>query len=202
MPTSIQAVIVIVIFLMPGFVASRVISYTYPSSEPSDARLILTAITLSCFNYAILSWLLVLSWRKLWYQNTAFLVFLVLLTLLISPVLIGLGLVKLAATNWLRRFRHTFGIPHPDPKAWDHFFRRGMPCWVVATLRSGRVIGGLYGSNSFASSYPSAEDLYLEQLCNMTPEGMMAGLTALTVGGIIRMENVELLELFEYEPEG
>jgi hypothetical protein len=202
MPTSIQAVIVIVIFLMPGFVASRVISYTYPSSEPSDARLILTAITLSCFNYAILSWLLVLSWRKLWYQNTAFLVFLVLLTLLISPVLIGLGLVKLAATNWLRSFRHTFRIPHPDPKAWDHFFRRGMPCWVVATLRSGRVIGGLYGSNSFASSYPSAEDLYLEQLCNMTPEGMMAGLTALTVGGIIRMENVELLELFEYEPEG
>jgi hypothetical protein len=202
MPTSIQAVIVIVIFLMPGFVASRVISYTYPSSEPTDARLILTAITLSCFNYAILSWLLVLSWRKLWYQNTAFLVFLVLLTLLISPVLIGLGLVKLAATNWLRSFRHTFRIPHPDPKAWDHFFRRGMPCWVVATLRSGRVIGGLYGSNSFASSYPSAEDLYLEQLCNMTPEGMMAGLTALTVGGIIRMENVELLELFEYEPEG
>ena len=72
---------------------------------------------------------------------------------------------------------------------------------MVATLSSGRVIGGLYGSNSFASSYPSAEDLYLEQLCNMTPDGRMTDLTALTVGGIIRMENVELLEFFEYEPE-
>jgi hypothetical protein len=201
MPTSIQAVLVVVIFLMPGFVASRVLSYTYPSSEPTDARLILTAITLSCFNYALLSWLFVLSWKKLWYQNTTFLVFLVLLTLLISPVLSSLGLLKLVRSRWVRTFRQTFGIPHPDPKAWDYFFRRGIPCWVVATLRSGRVIGGLYGSNSFASSYPSAEDLYLEQLCNMTPEGGMAGLAALTVGGIIRMENVELLEFFEYQPE-
>jgi hypothetical protein len=35
----------------------------------------------------------------------------------------------------------------------------------------------------------------------MTPEGTIAGLSDLSVGGIIRMENVELLEMFEYKPE-
>lgn len=202
MPTSIQAVMVVIVFLIPGFVASRVLSYAYPTSEPSDARLILTAIMHSCINYALLSWVFILSWKKLWYLNTAFLVFLALVTLFVSPVLTTLGLLKLLEKNWIRRLRQTFGLPHPVPKAWDYFFRRGIPCWVIATLKSGRVIGGLYGSNSFASSYPSTEDVYLEQLCNMTPEGTMAGITALTVGGIIRMEDVELLEFFEYGREG
>ncbi|MGA2302149.1 MAG: DUF6338 family protein [Candidatus Acidiferrum sp.] len=202
MPTSIQAVIVIVVFLMPGFIASRVLSYTYPRSEPTEARLVLTAITLSCFNYAILSWFLILSWKRLWYQHTAFLAFLVFLSVFISPVLSTLGLVKLAETNWIRRFRQTFGLPHPVPKAWDYFFRKGIPCWVLATLKGGQLVGGLYGENSFASSFPSEEDLYLERLCNLTPEGRMNGFADFSVGGIIRMENVELLELFEYEPEG
>ena len=57
MPTSINAVIVIVLFLMPGFVARSVLSSIYPTSEPSETRLILTAIALSCGNYAIWSWL-------------------------------------------------------------------------------------------------------------------------------------------------
>jgi hypothetical protein len=199
MPSSIQTVFVIVVFLMPGFVASRVLSYTYPGPRQTDAGLVLTAITLSCINYAILSWLLILSWRMLWYRNTAWLAFLAILTLFVSPVLGSLGLVKLADVEWARGFRHIFGLPHPVPKAWDYFFRSGKACWVVVTLKGGRMVGGLYGSNSFASSFPSPEDLYLERLCNMTPDGQMDGLANLTDGGIIRMENVELVELFEYE---
>lgn len=200
MPTSINALLIIVCFIMPGFIASRVFSYTYPSSEPSDARLTLSAITFSCLNYAVLSWLLVLTWKHQWYASTAFLAFLTVLALLIAPVVITLLLVKLVETTFVRRLRQAFNLPHPVPKAWDYFFRRGIPCWVIATLKSGRVIGGRYAADSFASSFPSAEDLYLEQMCDMTPEGTIAGLSQLSVGGIIRMENVELLEMFEYEP--
>ena|ERR1700735_2498584 len=199
MPTSIQAVLVVIVFLIPGFVASRILSYAYPASEPSDARLILTAIMHSCINYALLSWLFILSWKKAWYSNTAFLVFLTLLTLFVMPVLSGLILVRVAETKCLGKLREMFGLPHPVPKAWDYFFRRRIPCWVVATLKTGRVIGGFYGQKSFASSYPAEEDLYLEQLCNMAPDGTITGLTELSIGGIIRMQDVELLELFEYE---
>lgn len=73
MPTSIQAVIVITLFLMPGFMARRVLSWAYPTSEPGEADLALTTITLSCVNYGIWSWLLVLSWQKHWYKSDGFL---------------------------------------------------------------------------------------------------------------------------------
>jgi hypothetical protein len=201
MPTSINAVIVIVLFLMPGFVARSVLSSIYPTSEPSETRLVLTAIALSCANYAIWSWLLILTWRDRWYEHSAFLAFLAVLILLLSPVLGTLAAVKISHTDRFRKVRQQFGIRHPSPKAWDYFFARGVACWVIATLKSGRVIGGYYGSDSFASSFPAAEDLYIEKLCNMSPDGRVTGIASLTLGGIIRMEDVQLLEFFEYEPE-
>ncbi len=201
MPTSVQAVIVVALFLMPGFIARSVLSSVYPTSEPSESRLALTAITLSCVNYGIWSWLLVLSWQRDWYKSNGFLVFLAVLILFLSPVVGTLAFVKLTQTNAGRRARETFGIRHPTPKAWDYFFGKGAACWVIATLKSGRVIGGYYGTESFASSFPHEEDLYLELLCNMTPDGRLSGITPLTLGGIIRMEEVELLEFFRYVPQ-
>jgi hypothetical protein len=157
MPTTIGAVLVIVAFVIPGFIASRVLSSAYPRSEPAEGRLVL----------------------------------------LLTPVVIGLVLVKAIDTNWGRRFRHAFGIVHPVPKAWDYFFRQGTPCWIVATLKDGRIVAGLYGPNSFASSFPSEEDLYLEKLCKLSPQGKIEGVADFSIGGIIRMENVQLLELFD-----
>lgn len=201
MPSSIQAVIVIALFLMPGFIARSVLSAIYPTSEPSDSRLALTAITLSCLNYGIWSWLLVLSWRRHWYESGGFLAFLAVLVLFASPVVGTLTLAKLTQTNAGRRAREIFGIRHPTPKAWDYFFGKGVACWVVITLKSGRVIGGYYGTESFASSFPHEEDLYLELLCDMTPDGRLNGITPLTLGGIICMKDVELIEIFNYAPQ-
>lgn len=201
MPSSIQAVIIIALFLMPGFIARSVLSSVYSASEPSEARLALTAVTLSCVNYGVWSWLLILSWRGHWYENNWCLAFLAALILFLSPVLGTLVVVKLMRTEKLRRVRETFGIRHPAPKAWDYFFGTGAPCWVIATLKSGRVIGGYYGTESFASSFPHEEDLYLELLCDMTPDGRLNGISSLTLGAIIRMEDVELLEFFAYIPQ-
>ncbi|MFY9529324.1 MAG: DUF6338 family protein [Candidatus Acidiferrales bacterium] len=197
MPTTIGAVLVIVAFVIPGFIASRVLSSAYPRSEPAEGRLILEGITLSCANYALLSWLLILAWDRRWYESALVLVALALLVLLLTPVVIGLVLVKAIDTNWGRRFRHAFGIVHPVPKAWDYFFRQETPCWIVATMKDGRVVAGLYRSNSFASSFPSEEDLYLEKLCKLSPQGKIEGVADFSMGGIIRMENVQLLELFD-----
>lgn len=51
------------------------------------------------------------------------------------------------------------------PKAWDHFFRnRRKACWVLVHLKGGGLVGGVFSKNSFASSYPDPEDLYLEEV--------------------------------------
>ena len=197
MPTSLGAILILIAFLMPGFIAGRVLSSAHGTSEAGEGRLVLGAITLSCLNYAVLSWLLVLAWTRKWYEDPLTLALLAFFILLVAPILIALALIWVIDTEWGKRVRVAFGLAHPVSKAWDSFFRRGIPCWIVATLKGGRVIAGLYAGNSFASSFPAAEDLYLEKICRLSAQGEIEGIADFSRGGIIKMENVETLELFD-----
>ncbi len=47
------------------------------------------------------------------------------------------------------------------------------------------------------TSFPAPEDLYLEKLCKLSPAGKIEGIAAFSAGGILRMENIETLEMFE-----
>ena len=63
-------------------------------------------------------------------------------------------------------------------------------------MRDGRVVAGLYGTKSFASSYPDEEDLYLQTLCALSPEGEITGIVEGSEGAILRMSEVSLLEFY------
>jgi hypothetical protein len=196
-PTSANAVLILIVFVMPGFICGRVVSFSLPDSEPSNGRLLLTAISLSCLNYAVLSGLLVLAWEDSWYSNPLALAGVTFFTLFITPILIGLLIPWVVDTRWGRHLRGKLGLIHPVPKAWDYFFRSRKPCWVFATLKSGRLIAGWYGMNSFASSFPAEEDLYLEKMCKLTTDGKIQGIDQSSVGAIIKAADVESLELFQ-----
>ena len=198
MPSTFNAVLVIVIFLMPGFIARKVMSSIFAGAEPTEVRTILDSVTLSSLIYATLSWLLVWAWMSKWYENVFALAILAVLVLFVSPIVVALSLTKLMETTLARRIRETFGILHPVQRAWDYFFRRGLSCWVVATLKDGRVLGGWYGPSSFASSDPTSQDLYLEKICKLSPDGKIESMADLTLGGIIDRENIELIEFFEH----
>lgn len=60
MPQSLNAVIVIIVFIIPGFITDRIISLTIPRAKREATEIILTAITFSCINYAIFFWLILL----------------------------------------------------------------------------------------------------------------------------------------------
>jgi hypothetical protein len=197
MPSSTAAVLIIVAFVMPGFIASRIVSFTLPGTEPSDGRLVLTSITLSCLNYAVLSPLLVSAWLDKWYENSLAIATLAFCVLFVSPVLMGLLIPQIVESEWGKGIRERFQMMHPVPKAWDYFFRLRQTCWVVATMKDGHVLAGWYGTNSFASSFPAEEDLYLEKTCNLSPEGRILQVRELSQGAIIRMEEVRMLEMFE-----
>ena len=201
MPTTFSAVLVIVAFVIPGFIASRILSFAYSRSAIAEGQAILEAITLSCLNYALLSWLLAWAWIQHWYQQPLLLATVVFCILFVTPVVIALILVKIFDTDWGLRLRLSYGVAHPVLKAWDSFFRRGRLCWVVATMKGGRIFAGYYGPNSYASSFPADEDVYLEKLCKLSPKGKIEGVAEFTAGGIIQMKNVETLEFFESLPK-
>ena len=61
-------------------------------------------------------------------------------------------------TKWLQK-----ALPHPTAKPWDFVFSQRKPYWVIITLKDGAQIAGRYDVNSFASSAPAQEQLYLEE---------------------------------------
>ena len=112
----------------------------------------------------------------------------------IFPIIWPIVLKNLLSSKLLRG-----RIIHPTPKAWDHFFSLGEPFWVLLHLKSGDLIGGLYGENSFAPSFPNEQDLYLEEVWRVDGNGQFIEKIDETGGLLIRDQEIEFLEFFEIE---
>jgi len=81
--------------------------------------------------------------------------------------------------------------------AFDSFFAKKKPCWVHVELQDGTNIIGLFGEESFASSYPNSGQLYLERVLRYTEDGEIDGDLDRSLGLILRPEDYKYLELVE-----
>jgi hypothetical protein len=197
MPTTVGSVLLLIAFVIPGFVFHRLIGFSIPTRPRETSYLVLDSLAVSCVNYALLSplvWLLVRPGFASNHPISAAAGCLVVL--FISPLLLAFVATRHIDSPRARWLRRALRIIHPVPKAWDYFFRQGRICWILATLRDGRVVAGLYSTNSFASSYPDEEDLYLETLCKLSPDGEIIGVIPESQGAILRMSDVLLLEFY------
>jgi len=199
-PTSFSQILVLLLFIIPGFVVMRVKRVAYPTVEPSTASTALDSLALSCVVYAVASPLLYLSYLHGWHITRPVLFgILALFILLIVPCIFGVLYVWLTKTQkalWLREF---LGFPHPDPTAWDYHFRKGRPYWVWLTFKSGKVMAGLFGPSSFASSFPHKRDLYVEKLLRLDERGHVVELIDNSAGALVMMEDVERIQFFEID---
>jgi Family of unknown function (DUF6338) len=199
-PTSFNQVLILVLFIVPGFVAMRVKRVAYPSVEPTAGTAVLDSLALSCVVYALVSPLLYLSYFQRWYVTKPVrFALLALFVLLILPCVLSVLYVWSTTTGkwvWLRGW---LGFPHPDPTAWDYHFRKGEAHWIWLTFKSGQVMAGLYGPNSFASSFPQRQDVFIEKLLALDENAKVMGWKEDSAGALINMENLERIEFFEME---
>ena len=203
MPTSFSQILILLVFIIPGFVLMRVKRVAYPTAEPSTASIVLDSLALSCFVHGLASPIWYLSYVFGWYVTRPRLFGMVaLFILLIGPSLLGVLYVWLTKTEkaqWLRWLRELLGFPHPDPTAWDHHFRKGRAYWVWLTFKSGQVMAGLVGPNSFASSFPHEQDLYVEKLLSLDKHGRVQRWVEDSAGALVKMADLERIEFFEIE---
>src|SRR5580700_10635118 len=78
---------------------------------------------------------------------------------LVSPTVLALFWYHLR-TNQLHR---RLGLDHPIPRGWDHFVRNNGEFFVLFHLKNGKMLGGYFGNNSYAATYPHEPDIYVEQ---------------------------------------
>jgi hypothetical protein len=118
-----------------------------------------------------------------------------LMALVASPIFLALITVHILSSKRLRGWTR-----HPIPTAWDHFFGRGQPCWMLFRLKNGTAVGGYFGPGSFASSFPHGRDVYLEQAWVVDQTGEFEQVVEGTAGVLVSMDDCVLVEFFEVAP--
>lgn len=204
MPQSLNAVIVIILFIMPGFITDRVIALTIPRAKRESTEIILTAITFSCINYAIFSWLILLMFFKGFPgKSETWFIFSWLGILLLGPVIEGFAFNRLVNSNVYHKIFRFLKLKNIRliPKSWDYHFGKEEPSWILITLTDGTKIGGFFGKHSFASSFPAEEDLYIEELWVIDDKGGFEKRIESSGGCLIRSNDIKFIEFFKPSPK-
>ncbi|MCW2744000.1 MAG: hypothetical protein JWM48_550 [Mycobacterium sp.] len=189
-PTSVAAVLVIVIAILPGSSYTWAYERQAASFGVTAADRTLRFIGVSVVLHLLLGWPEYLLYREAFthrpfgaWQFAAFWGALVLLLAL--PGAIGTTLGGLYSTRttregwrWVRRrlgpvgerrlLRALLG-PDPAPRAWDDFFSERPTVYIRARTHEGSWVGGLFASRSYAAGFPHDPDLYLEEARSVDP---------------------------------
>jgi hypothetical protein len=88
-------------------------------------------------------------------------------------------------------------IIHPIPLPWDYIFGNKNKYWVIVHLKNGKHIGGKYFENSFTSTYPDKEQIYLEEVYRLDDNQVFSKEpNDRSAGMLILGEEISMIEFF------
>jgi hypothetical protein len=206
-PATGTAILVLVAFVLPGFVALRYGERTYRTkSEDTPFERLLNALYYSFLTYALMFGcilLLGLDARDVgdFYGGRQSLGSYVALAAagLVIPVVIAEAARRWASCSWRQRVLDHAGVSavHGTPSGWEHFFQQGNLAFVRVTLRDGRVVGGYFGNRSFAGYTADTPDLYLEQRWELNDNDWFQKPADRTLGVYMRADEIVSAEFYE-----
>ncbi|MCH8843106.1 MAG: hypothetical protein IID61_09025 [SAR324 cluster bacterium] len=188
--SEIDKILTVIVLLFPGFLAFRIYHLFVPDTSLQTQEKLLNyfAASVFLFPFNFIAAIYVLKF----YDNFIILSAGLLLVFIVLPS--GFA----AIFYFLRTKIVQFGAIHPIPKAWDYIFSLQKPSYIVIQTKDGNLVGGLFGENSFASSYPDNEDIYLEKACYVDQDtGEFAGLVDGSSGMLIKHSECSRIEFFE-----
>ncbi len=141
---SLNSLYLILLFIVPGFIALSVRSQFIITRSPSDRNTtLLSSLTISVVYGALVLPFVdpALLQKSLWVWFG--LVF-------VGPVALGLLLGINVQQDLVRRLLNRFGLytVHAIPTAWDWKFSGMEEQWILVTLKDGTRLAGFYGSQS------------------------------------------------------
>lgn len=194
---SLEVVYYTSIFILPGFLIKDIIKSMTPSAKTSDSIYFLSCLAYSITNCAIWSWL-----YNILYQNRNTLlswywVLVVLSTLICASLLaIVLGFIKQKEVLSKVLNKTNVNYINPTPTAWDYYFAKQKPSWVIVTLLEGSKIYGRFDSSSFASSDRDERDIYIEEVYGIDKENNWIK-NELSDGVLVSKSNIKTIEFMK-----
>ena len=210
MPTSFEAILVLLIGILPG--ALYIWSFERLAGRwgigLSDR--VFRFVGASAAIHAVLGpasyWLWSTKWPQLALGGSSpFWIW------LIAGVYVGAPFAAGALVGWGTRKRydwaHWLTGPDPAPRAWDYLFQGERDGWIRLKLKSGTWVGGAYATHenlkSYSSGYPEAPDLFLARAVELDPSTgeftfEQGGEPLFGSGGLlVRWDEVEYLEFID-----
>lgn len=180
-------------FFVPGFISIRIYDLLVPSERRDFSKYLFEAIGYSSLNFAALLWLIILIHSENFYVHCKILYFIFLFIIIfIIPILWPILFLKLSTWTPIARY-----IIHPIQKPWDYIFGKKEAFWVIIHLKNGRKMGGRYDTNSFSSSYPSEEQIYLEEVWKLDKNDIFIESIERSKGIIVSAKEISSIEFFK-----
>ncbi|MBS0298140.1 MAG: hypothetical protein JSR45_17715 [Proteobacteria bacterium] len=183
----------VVALFLPGFISLKVDRLIHPSARPGSAEMLIDVLGYSLVNAGVFSWAILLASKQFVSKEPDYrlLAGLALVICVIGPCVwpvLGRVAQQYGAKLGLLRGAHAF--------AFDQFFSRREPCWLIVHLKEGRLVGGYFGENSYATVEPHSGDLYIEELWRLDPEGEFLEPIAGSKGALFRADDYHWVEVF------
>jgi hypothetical protein len=194
-PWQVSGVPLFLFFFVPGFVSMKVYDLLIAGERRDFSKAVLEAMAYSAVNFAALSWLIILAHSASFFRDWRIAYYAVIfLVLFVAPIVWPVLYLSFSRFSPVARY-----VVHPIQSPWDYIFGKRDPFWVIVHLRDCRRIGGKYGTASFASSYPSGESLYMEELWELDKKGRFVKPVHGSKGMVIFGKEVVGVEFFEWK---
>lgn len=192
---DVNKLILFIAFAVPGFISIKVYELLSPRMAKDSSQQLIDAVAYSSINYALLIWpIYAIEASGLRNSSPNCYAFFWAFVLLIAPVLWAYLMKRLRMTKFVLG-----ALPHPTASPWDYVFEQRKRFWVVVTLKDGQRIGGRYDSKSFASSAPSAQQIFLEECWKLNDDGGFDNVRVDSAGILIMATDIVTLEFFNVE---
>jgi hypothetical protein len=199
---TIQAIQVVLYFIMPGVIAVTVHDSMVASERRNWQEMSLALVTYGVINLFIFTLLspiiqfipvfqlsLLIVPQKL--NGTA----LVFLDVVIPVVMAWLSVRVQRSESVHRFFRGIFMSPDPGP--WDYVFSNRYKIYcLIFHLKDGRKLAGLYEKGAYASGFPNKE-VYVKELCSIDPKSLVVKKLPGSSGAIISLDECFFIEFYE-----
>lgn len=178
--------------VFPGLMSTAVYRLVMPARAVEWGNAVVQGVFYSTVNFALgLPFLYLLIFGHDPLRDPLRYISAAIVLLLVLPVLWPLLLVRIFKSKKLAR-----QIQIPYPTAWDYLFDQREPLFILVHLNSGALIGGYFGGNSYAGSFPNDGDVYLEAVYTLDEKGNFGDPIPDSRGVLLRKEQYSYIELF------
>jgi hypothetical protein len=199
--TAPEAVILLLYLIVPGYVVVKVYDLLAPGERRSFGEAIIDILAWSFILMLFWFWPFIALYE---YGDTlgTWLHYLILfgitiLAVFVTPVLAGYLLYTVRHRGFIRRTAKG-SSSHPSPTSWDWFFSENANNYYVRFhLKTGEKLGGYYGENSFATSFPHKQEVYIEEEWHLDEDGKFTEPIEGTKGTIVNREDCSLVQFLE-----